>query len=151
MHSLYHSLWTFRCIHSLRYSVAGHARAHSRIATAIGMAVLRLCSNSCRVRCRSDNDGQRGRIVEGGAKAAKAQPRCRPGERSRLIDALWAGTWVREPSLLLSAENADLCEFLEASTVDGRDVRYRSLKANGVRGTDGNGSRWEAVLTALTR
>eukprot|EP00965_Chrysotila_dentata_P010257 333370-Pleurochrysis_carterae.AAC.1 len=61
------------------------------------------------------------------------------GERST-IDALWAGDWARDDKLSPAAENADLCEFLESSTVNGKDVRYRGLKAEQLKG--GGRSRW---------
>eukprot|EP00965_Chrysotila_dentata_P204807 6182559-Pleurochrysis_carterae.AAC.3 len=45
-----------------------------------------------------------------------------PGERDRLINALCAGDWALDENLSLAAENADLCECLESSTVDGKDI-----------------------------
>eukprot|EP00965_Chrysotila_dentata_P103146 3405644-Pleurochrysis_carterae.AAC.1 len=72
------------------------------------------------------------------------------GDRFRLIDALWKGDWARDESLSLAAENAGLCDVLESSTVDGKEVRYRALKGQQLD-TGRSRSRWEAVLTTLTR
>eukprot|EP00965_Chrysotila_dentata_P063043 2088323-Pleurochrysis_carterae.AAC.1 len=45
------------------------------------------------------------------------------GERNRLIDSLRKGDLARDDTLSHAANNSVLCDFLESSTVDGKDVQ----------------------------
>jgi hypothetical protein len=67
-----------------------------------------------------------------------------PGGRLALIDALWAGTWVKEIANRFTHANPALRYLLELQEVDG-DEGSTVLRALAGQ------SRWEAVMSALFR